>query len=55
MTNGFGRVPVPAEVDAFKTEVSGDEDFVIFRDAQNRGVVSDSDQWPGRTRASALT
>jgi len=43
MTNGFGRVPLPAKMDAFKAEISGDEDFVIFGDAQNRGIISDSD------------
>ena len=43
MTHGFGRVPLLAEMDALKAEISCDEDFVIFRDAQNRGVVSDSD------------
>ena len=43
MTHRFGRVPLPAEMDAFKAEVGCDEDFVIFRDAQNRGIISDSD------------
>jgi len=47
MTNGFGRVPLPAEMDAFKAEVGCDEDFVIFRDAQNRGIITNADSdWP---------
>ena len=49
MTNRFGRVPLPAEMNIFKAEVSGDEDFVIFRDAQDRGVVSNADHnWTTR-------
>jgi len=43
MTNGFGRMPFPPEMNTFKAEISGDENFVIFGAAQNRGVVSDSD------------
>jgi hypothetical protein len=43
MTHGFRWVPIPLEMNAFEAEVRCDEDFVIFSDAQNRGVVSDSD------------
>ncbi len=43
MTNGFGRVPLPAEMDAFETEVGGDQEFAILWNAENGSVVTDSD------------
>ena len=43
MTNRFGRVPLPPEMDAFKAEVGCDKDFVIFRNTQNRSVVANAD------------
>ena len=42
MPNAFRRLPIAAEMHAFKTEVGRDQRFVTCRNAQNRAVVPHS-------------
>jgi len=42
MTNRFGRMPVPPEMNTFKAEVRGDQHFVFGPQPQHRTVVSDA-------------
>lgn len=42
MAHALGRVPLAAEVDVFNGEVSGDQDFVAGRRAQDGAVIADA-------------
>jgi hypothetical protein len=42
MTDRFGRMPVPPEMNTFKAEVRGDQHFVFGPQPQHRAVVSDA-------------
>jgi hypothetical protein len=42
VADGFGGMPFAAEVNAFQTEVGGDNGFVCARDAEHGAIVSDS-------------
>ena len=46
MANRFRRVPLAAEVNAFKAEVGGDERFVSPWKAQNRTIVANAGNNP---------
>ena len=49
VSDGFGGMPFAAEVNAFQTEVGGDNGFVSARDADHGAIVSDAD---GQGRAA---
>jgi len=42
MADRFGRMPVPPEMNTFKAEVRGDQQFVFGPQPQHRTVVSDA-------------
>jgi hypothetical protein len=42
MTDRFGRMPVPPEMNTFKAEVRGDQHFLFGPQPQHRTVVSDA-------------
>jgi len=51
MADSFCRVPLPAEVDTFQREISGDQHLVAGRNLEDGAVVSDTGYYAAPSRS----